>query len=311
MLSRKKSYESSQDPTLHEELTRKLATDLRKFVRKIEMHKAFTRPWAGMIDSVIHVANIAKMEHRHDNVSAESTLWEGDDLTVRFLLEEGKLNLCLRLMVDFKQVCPTGGMQADIFTPFVQELGMEEALIMQRAIAFEQSLGQIIRCSMMHIEAVQTTDLPMLFNYCANVLTAATTCEPEHIFQWEKPQEVFVLSYLTSVLERMDSQQAGLDENRIMPIIEGESLVPLVVKMLSMYHERLSKVVREQACAFLKIVFDSENYETPSQKAKITPTETLAMLKGFKARFLDADIASSGELKRKLRPLLDVIEKIR
>lgn len=42
------------------------------------------------------------------------TLWdqEQDELAVRILLEEGKLNLALRILHKFKQVCP-GASRAD------------------------------------------------------------------------------------------------------------------------------------------------------------------------------------------------------
>ncbi len=44
-----------------------------------------------MIDSLVHISNIALMEHRLPRTGgeADATLWEGDELTVRFLLEEG------------------------------------------------------------------------------------------------------------------------------------------------------------------------------------------------------------------------------
>ena len=45
-----------------------------------------------MVDSLKHVAQVATMEHKIPR-EGDQTLWEGDELTVRFLLEEGKLNL--------------------------------------------------------------------------------------------------------------------------------------------------------------------------------------------------------------------------
>ena len=57
-----------------------------------------------MIESLQHIANVASMEHRLPrDVNDSATLWEGDEQTVRFLLEEGKLNLCVRLMREYSQ----------------------------------------------------------------------------------------------------------------------------------------------------------------------------------------------------------------
>ena len=58
--------------------------------------------WLGLTDSLQHIANVALMEHRLPRDSEDSTLWEGEELTVRYMLEEGKLNLCLRLMEEYK-----------------------------------------------------------------------------------------------------------------------------------------------------------------------------------------------------------------
>ena len=45
---------------------------------------------------------MALLEHRLPR-EGESTLWEGEELTVRYMLEEGKLNLCMRLMEEYKR----------------------------------------------------------------------------------------------------------------------------------------------------------------------------------------------------------------
>ena len=39
--------------------------------------------WLGLTDSLQHIANVALMEHRLPRDSEDSTLWEGEELTVR------------------------------------------------------------------------------------------------------------------------------------------------------------------------------------------------------------------------------------
>lgn len=63
----------------------------------------FSRDWFDMVESLQHLTNIALMEQMLPKAQPNATLWERDELTVRFLLEEGKLNLCLRLLVEFKK----------------------------------------------------------------------------------------------------------------------------------------------------------------------------------------------------------------
>ena len=101
MFSRRTNYEASAEGDTLDDLSQKLAVDLRKHVRQLDSHKIFTKEWLAMIDSLVHISNIAMMEQRLPRGENDSTLWEGDDLTVRFMLEEGKLNLCLRLMHEF------------------------------------------------------------------------------------------------------------------------------------------------------------------------------------------------------------------
>ena len=98
-----------------------------------------------MVDSLTHIANIAAMEHRLPE-AANSTLWEGDQLTVRFLLEEGKLNLCMRLMHEYKRAQRATG--AAELAQLATAAGVETAeKLAERSLAFEQSLGTLLRCS--------------------------------------------------------------------------------------------------------------------------------------------------------------------
>lgn len=96
MFSRKNAYESTGQSTGLDDTSRKLAVDLRKHVRRLEMLPHHTKEWIGLTDSLLHISNVALMEHQLPRDSEDSTLWEGEELTVRFVLEEGKLNLCLR-----------------------------------------------------------------------------------------------------------------------------------------------------------------------------------------------------------------------
>ena len=109
MFNKKDKYASAEQDAGGglDDLSRKLAVDLRKHVKKLESHRAYSKEWVTMVDSLTHIANIAAMEHRLPE-AANSTLWEGDQLTVRFLLEEGKLNLCLRQMNNYCAEFPAG-----------------------------------------------------------------------------------------------------------------------------------------------------------------------------------------------------------
>ncbi len=49
------------------------------------------------------VANISDAESALPAAKkGDATLWETEEQALRFLLEDGKLNLCLRILIDFK-----------------------------------------------------------------------------------------------------------------------------------------------------------------------------------------------------------------
>ena len=52
------------------------------------------------------------------------------------------------------------------------------ALLKARLLVFEHNLGVLLRCALEHIEAVQTTDLPLLVSHCAAVLRHCAAMPP-------------------------------------------------------------------------------------------------------------------------------------
>ena len=48
------------------------------------------------------MASISEMESKLPSAKSDGTLWETEEQALRFLLEDGKLNLCLRNMIEFK-----------------------------------------------------------------------------------------------------------------------------------------------------------------------------------------------------------------
>jgi len=117
------------------------------------------------------------MEHKLPRDNDDATLWEGDELTVRFLLEEGKLNLCMRLMKEYKikQAQAQAGDYAAFIIKAAKSVEMTDVeAFKQRLLVFEQSLGVLLKCALEHVEAVQTTDLPELVDHVHAVLTNAS-----------------------------------------------------------------------------------------------------------------------------------------
>ncbi|RHY37642.1 hypothetical protein DYB25_007491 [Aphanomyces astaci] len=81
-----------------------------------------------------------------------ATLWECEELALRYILEDGKLNLCLRLLVEYKDY-EHGISQRDLdVQPEAKELISQ----------FERGLGVMLKNAWLHVEALQVpTYLPM------------------------------------------------------------------------------------------------------------------------------------------------------
>jgi len=308
MFSRKNAYEASDQGKGLDEMSRKLAVDLRKHVRRLEMLPHHTKEWLGLTDSLQHISNVALMEHRLPQDSEDSTLWEGEELTVRFMLEEGKLNLCLRLMEEYKRAQAAEQAKGTAaYSDFLSRVAACEAQeaepLKARLLLFEQSLGMLLRCALDRVEAVQTTDLPLLVTHCAAVLAHCSKVPPTELYgwEWDRSQEAAVLRYLACVMVRVER----LGEEKIMPLLKQGELLPLVVAHLHTHSVPLKDECGAGAY-FLALAMDTEDFAT--YKSTFLPAVSKAQLKDFKPLFLAA-LTADAEGRRKFRPLLDEVAK--
>lgn len=161
---------NSQDPTAEtvSRMNKRLAGDFRERVRCIAACAPFSSSWPQQVDYVQYLASVAVMEEREAKskgakgnedssalkasgstallASESQTLWERDEFCARYIVEEGKINLIMRLVAEFKQHMMTKGSS------------LSQAEVAQ-ARAYETSLGVLLRVTMKAVEAVQTLDL--------------------------------------------------------------------------------------------------------------------------------------------------------
>eukprot|EP01036_Dinobryon_divergens_P033940 gene33940-43848_t len=86
-----------------EALSERLAADLRKQIRAMANYPILSDQWSDMADVLGRVAHVSEMEAKLPAPKNDATLWETEELALRYLLEDGKLNLCLRNLIEFKQ----------------------------------------------------------------------------------------------------------------------------------------------------------------------------------------------------------------
>jgi hypothetical protein len=169
-----------------------------------------------MAESLQQVANVAFMETHLPGVDQnavqqqgkkkQGTLWdqEKDELSVRILIEEGKLNLCLRVMQSMKESERSPTFQADM-TAVSKQYDVSMSRVIERCKTFERALGSLLLFAFRHVEAMQILDLPNLMAHCAqvlqHVLSAPAAAAPAEI---EKMQEAQVVHYLYCLALHME-----------------------------------------------------------------------------------------------------------
>lgn len=181
------------------------------------------------------MATISDMESKLSAGKNDSaTLWETEEQALRYLLEDGKLNLCLRSLVEFKKsqtesrICGKGPM-VSVFTCTLFTVSVSVRFIftvltssafthlntyhqidfVAECDKFEKGLGSIFRNAWQHVEVLQTTDLPLLLNHIAdtfqatldlpNIVNALIATGDIH-----QRQEVLVFYYLFGLMKHIE-----------------------------------------------------------------------------------------------------------
>ena len=75
-------------------VSRKLAVDLRKHVRKLDSYKPLTKEWNMMVDSLLHVSNIAAMVASFTLEDSLPQLWRAP--------RRQPISACVYRSIDFR-----------------------------------------------------------------------------------------------------------------------------------------------------------------------------------------------------------------
>mmetsp|Transcript_4272 Transcript_4272/g.8517 ORF Transcript_4272/g.8517 Transcript_4272/m.8517 type:complete len:308 (-) Transcript_4272:1857-2780(-) len=303
MSKRRNNYNDAEEGGALDDLSRKLASDLRKHVRRLGPYSIFSREWLDMVDSLQHITNIALMEQRLPKKSEEGTLWERDELTIRFVLEEGKLNLALRLLSDLRDF-EESEEKGSALERAAEVLQVEKGTLETRMRVFEQSLGLLLNCSLRSVESLQTADLPLLLTHILRVLRtpADAVKKQEEKGDIEKMQESQCLYYLLQIGKFVED----LDETKVMHLIKEKELVPAVLGYLVENHEKLRRSAVEAGLDALARVMGEEDFGT-YRDSYLTGDATAHLVR------LQDEVVKGAvddfETRRRLRPLLDQIER--
>ncbi|OQS07911.1 hypothetical protein THRCLA_00094 [Thraustotheca clavata] len=246
LMSRLGRYEKSSDADSIERLSSKLTADLRNHVRFMADYPILSDEWKEMAKNMTRFGEISEMERKLPK-QENATLWECEELALRYILEDGKLNLCLRILVEYKEYERNTAIRD--FDPDTKKL----------MASFERGLGVMLKNAWLHVEALQTTDLPLLIEYVATILN---NCREEPGFFSEKDpadsQEVIVLYYLHGLLKRLED----IGESRIMPLMQERQIFELVAWHLEHNNRSFSPEDTLTAAEVLALICDTEDFQT-------------------------------------------------
>jgi hypothetical protein len=226
-----------------ERVTR-LKIELTEHIRFLNFYEFLSDAWLRMADSLGQLAQVAFMENHfpskerspllQEGKNDEGTLWdqERDQLSVRILLEEGKLNLCVRVLHDFK-VRRRSPDFSDVFTKATVARKMTAANLLAKCELFEVSMGTLLKFALQHLESVQIIDLPDLLQHIAEVLTdtlAEDTSEDSKDAKanYSKKQEGTVVHYLHAIVRR----EENIDDDRVMELMAKNNIIALLAAHL-------------------------------------------------------------------------------
>jgi len=280
-----------------EELTQKLSEDLRKYIVSLDFVPWLSREWFALAEPLRYTASIAGMENklRKTKGDANQTLWESDQLACRYLLEEGKVNLVLRLLTDAKSksIEDVDGTRTKAA---VESLGVDAAIPQ----AIEQDLGVLLRCALEHAEATATLDLLEFSQHIAAVLTHMSMMDGER--DYSGMQEVMVIHYVDTIAAFLED----LGEDRVMQLYSDSKILHLLVSVLATKHTTYDKDTVVAAARAINSIMDSEHFQTHPELHLLEDDQSVLVSLGEK--FLD-ELCKDVKFRMSIRSLSDHVKR--
>jgi len=298
-MSNRYSAKSDEDDIMS--ISKSLSNDLRNHIRNLGNFPILSDSWCSMADTFGRVANISEMEAKLPKDREDATLWECEELALRYVLEDGKLNLCLRNLIEYKHF--ERGLRSNSSSVTADQ--------MVKLDAFERGLGTVLRNAWRHIEALQTTDLPLLVEYIGDVFEDAI-CYPEILERRLKSgdlhlrQEIIVIYYLHGLMSQIEE----MTEERVMPLLKERRLFSLLAAVLQSHHLKMREEDVLTALKTLSMICETEDFQTYKDYDYLQTLDEKETFCILNVDFISDLVSEDWDMRRKIRPLLDFIREI-
>jgi len=299
----------------------------RKCVRNIHQFPILSPEWVNLVDSLKQLQRLVQLEGRMPvnskvgeahgrNTDAEGTLWdqENHENAIRILVEEAKVNLCLRMMNDFKKWQYTPDQRLATLQEAMRCYEFSELQLEQKCRQFEEALGVLLWRAFVHVETLQLMDVPLLIEHTAMVLQHVDTFRKDGLNCTVKEQELIAMYFFASLMRHAEE----LNNSELLAHSVSCRLVPLAVSHIQNHAANAyPEDFAQEVAAGLAALCYNEDFQTEWPKffwapdgSGPDPTEMHNFLQ--LQDFIDPIIAAGGaEKKRELRPLLDFFNTLK
>lgn len=298
----------------------------RKCVRNIQQYPILSVEWIALVDSLKQLTRLVQLEGRMPantkvseaagrNMDSDGTLWdqESHENAIRILVEEAKVNLCLRMMSEYKQWQYDAARRQRTMAEAVAAYEFNEYQLDQKCKQFEEALGILLKQAFQHVETLQLMDIPMLIEHLSLVFQKASAARsPEFPAHGSKMQETLVTYYFSSLMKHAEE----LNNGELLAKAREQNIVLLAAHHVLTSPSECPKEVNMAAAEGFAALADNEDFRTQWQDFFQNEHGQLDLAK--KDLFMQLDdrvvqevLKDCPEKKKDIRPLIDFFNTVK
>lgn len=294
----------------------------RKCVRNIHLYPILSVEWLSLTDSLKQLTRLVHMEGRMPsnnkvsetqgrNAESSGTLWdqEAHENAIRILVEEAKVNLCLRMINEFKKWQLNPAERKATMAQAVKAYDRNELQLQQKCHQFEESLSLLLMRAFLHVETLQLMDIPLLIEHVVMILENSHKLPAVGVNA--KTQETYVLHYFSSMMKHSEA----LNNSELLAKSREQRMLTLAVSHFLQHSDGLPPDVTVAFAEGLAAMADNEDFKTEWER--FFETEDGASDMEARRRFMELDekllqavLKDAPEKKAELRPLIDFFKRV-
>jgi len=295
----------------------------RKCVRSIRQCALLSQDWISLVQALKQLTGFVQLEGRMPantkvsetqgrNKDSSGTLWDQEvsENAIRILVEEAKLNLCLRMINDFKQWQFPGPTRARDLEEAAAKLSAGDLKytpeqVDKKCSEFEEAMSFLLWRSLTHVEVLQLMDVPLLLEHIHLVLASALQRRDEAYAPGAKTQEMAVVHYYASLMKHAEK----LNNGELLAKMQELRLVSLMTQHVLAFGRACDAAVLLSVAEGFAALADNEDFGASWEGYFADADEKAAFLQ-LEELVVAPVIREAPEKKRDLRPLLDFFKTL-